>query len=149
MFIRSATSIVARAAERLASTMLLACCVLPLAFAAIPAAALPGWKAIDGDSVMSPEGQEIRIANIDTPEIYGKCDSERAAARRAKAATQAALARASAISLRPYVRTEDRHGRTLAYVLVDGRDLGEILIAEGLARPWIGKRRPWCQIGER
>ncbi|WP_353807019.1 hypothetical protein [Mesorhizobium sp.] len=27
---------------------------------------------------------------------------------------------------------------------VDGRDVGEILIAEGVARPWTGKRRSWC-----
>ncbi|PAP96113.1 thermonuclease family protein [Mesorhizobium wenxiniae] len=39
---------------------------------------------------------------------------------------------------------KDRYGRTLATIEVDGRDVGDILIGEGLARPWTGKRRPWC-----
>lgn len=37
---------------------------------------------------------------------------------------------------------KDKYGRTLARVLVDGRDIGEILIEEGLARPSKGKREP-------
>lgn len=41
-------------------------------------------------------------------------------------------------------RKTDRHGRTLATVSVDGKDVGQILIAEELARPWAGKRQPWC-----
>ena len=149
MIIASAMAIIQSAARRATTAMRLACCLLPLALAAIPAAALPGWKAIDGDSVVSPDGQEIRIANIDTAEIYGKCESERATARRAKAATQAALSRANTISLKPYVRPRDKHGRTLAYLIIDGRDFGEQMIAEGLARPWTGKRQPWCRVGER
>jgi micrococcal nuclease len=32
-------------------------------------------------------------------------------------------------------------------VLIDGRDLGETLIAEGVARPWRGRREPWCDAG--
>ncbi len=40
---------------------------------------------------------------------------------------------------------KDRYGRTLATVSVDGQDVGEILIAEGLARPWTGHRQPWCR----
>jgi micrococcal nuclease len=38
----------------------------------------------------------------------------------------------------------DRYGRTLARVAVGGADLGEALIAAGLARRWDGRRRPWC-----
>lgn len=34
--------------------------------------------------------------------------------------------------------------RILATITVDGRDVGKILIEEGLARPWEGKRRSWC-----
>lgn len=136
------------ALHRAACAMRLARYVLPLALLALPAAAAPGWKAIDGDSVVSPSGEELRIANIDTAEIYGRCESERALARRAKAATQAALTRASTITTQPYKRPHDKHGRRLVYLIVDGRDLGEILIAEGLARPWTGRRRPWCPSGQ-
>jgi endonuclease YncB( thermonuclease family) len=42
-------------------------------------------------------------------------------------------------------RLKDRHGRLLATITVDGKDVGEIMIAEGLARPWVGKRQPWCE----
>jgi micrococcal nuclease len=38
----------------------------------------------------------------------------------------------------------DRYGRTLALVSVDSQDLGEALIAAGLARRWDGRRHPWC-----
>ena len=31
---------------------------------------------------------------------------------------------------------QDRYGRTLATISVNGRDAGEYLIAAGLARPW-------------
>jgi endonuclease YncB( thermonuclease family) len=42
----------------------------------------------------------------------------------------------------------DRYGRTLASVTVNGRDVGEILIGEGLARPYQGGRRgSWCGQG--
>jgi endonuclease YncB( thermonuclease family) len=72
----------------------------------------------------------IRIANIDTAEMEGRCESERVLARRAKVATKAALDEAGSITLQSYERPRDRHGRTLAYVLVDGRDLGELLVAQ-------------------
>jgi endonuclease YncB( thermonuclease family) len=40
----------------------------------------------------------------------------------------------------------DKYRRTLAHVEVDGRDVGEILIGEGLARPYKGgKRQGWCE----
>ncbi|RWP18803.1 thermonuclease family protein [Mesorhizobium sp.] len=39
-------------------------------------------------------------------------------------------------------RLKDRYGRTLATIEVNG-NVGKIMIAEGLARPWTGKRRPW------
>jgi micrococcal nuclease len=112
-----------------------------------PAIAAQSWKAIDGDTIINPAGEMIRIANIDTAEIEGRCESERALAQKAKAATQSALDRAGSVTLRPYERSRDRHGRTLAYVLVDGRDLGELLVAQGLARRWTGRRQSWCSAG--
>jgi micrococcal nuclease len=41
-------------------------------------------------------------------------------------------------------RVRDRAGRTLGTVSVDGRDVGEVLVGEELARPWEGRRKPWC-----
>jgi micrococcal nuclease len=39
----------------------------------------------------------------------------------------------------------DKYGRTLAYVLVDGKDLGNEMVSRGLARVWTGRRLSWCQ----
>lgn len=111
-----------------------------------PAAASP--LALDGDTVIL-DGQHIRIANIDTPEIHEyHCDAE------LRLGLVAKRRMAELLSSGPIVvhegdpgsgRQIDRYGRMLATIEVDGKDVGEIMIAEGLARRWSGKRRPWCR----
>ena len=54
------------------------------------------------------------------------------------------LLNAGAFELQPYERDEDQYGRKLRIVTRDGRSLGQILVAEGLARTWDGARHPWC-----
>lgn len=106
----------------------------------------PEGYAIDGDTIRIGT-ETIRVLNIDTPEIgQARCPSERSRGLAAKARTQALLTTSATLGLRrgDGRRQKDRYGRTLARVYVDGRDLGDILIAEGHARPWTGKRRPWC-----
>jgi endonuclease YncB( thermonuclease family) len=44
----------------------------------------------------------------------------------------------------PIERDADRYGRKLRVVTRNGRSLGDILVAEGLARRWDGRRRSWC-----
>ena len=39
---------------------------------------------------------------------------------------------------------EDRYGRKLRIVMVDGESVGDTLVGEGLARWYEGGRRPWC-----
>jgi endonuclease YncB( thermonuclease family) len=73
-----------------------AACILAIAGTLNAADAAQGCRAIDGDSIVSPSGHVIRIANIDTAELEGRCESERKLAQQAKAATQAALDRAGA-----------------------------------------------------
>jgi hypothetical protein len=41
-------------------------------------------------------------------------------------------------------RDEDRYGRKLRVLVRNGQSLGDQLVAEGLARTWEGRRRPWC-----
>jgi len=41
-------------------------------------------------------------------------------------------------------RDRDVYGRLLRNVSVNGRDVGEALIADGLARAYAGGRRSWC-----
>lgn len=102
-------------------------------------------RVIDGDTIVdTTTGERIRLSNIDTPETGGRaqCRAERLAG---EAATRAAreIVESGTVTLRRSGRT-DRYGRTIGSVLVDGRDLGEIMMERGLARPWRGRREAWC-----
>jgi endonuclease YncB( thermonuclease family) len=44
----------------------------------------------------------------------------------------------------PIDRDRDVYGRLLRNVQVNGRDVGETLISDGVARAYAGGRRPWC-----
>ncbi len=106
---------------------------------------LIGVRVIDGDTVAS-DGVRYRIANIDTPEMAATCDAERVAAQRATNRAVALISAARRIEMRPTGRV-DRFGRTVAFISVDGADFGSRMIAAGLARPWRGRREPWCDAG--
>ncbi|MBI1243750.1 MAG: thermonuclease family protein [Alphaproteobacteria bacterium] len=115
------------------------------ALAAVPAGAASVCRAIDGDTIACGR-ERVRILNIDTPELgsHARCAIEADLAEQARQMTAARLA-SGQVEIRPDAkRPRDRYGRTLAWVLVDGRDLGDELVAAGLARPWTGRRRPWC-----
>lgn len=103
-------------------------------------------RVIDGDTLEDMAADiTYRIVNIDTPETGSRaqCAAERALGDRATQSARTLVSHAEDIEMRPTGRI-DRYGRTIAYVLIDGRDLGETLISEGLARPWRGRREPWC-----
>jgi endonuclease YncB( thermonuclease family) len=101
-------------------------------------------RVIDGDT-FDYAGARIRIADIDTPEVHGRCPYETALAARATARTRQLLA-AGAFELQPLPsgRDEDRYGRKLRIVTRGGQSVGDVLVAEGLARTWTGRREPWC-----
>jgi endonuclease YncB( thermonuclease family) len=40
---------------------------------------------------------------------------------------------------------KDKYGRTLAVIRISGRNVGDILIAEGLARSWPDGQEFWCE----
>ena len=42
-------------------------------------------------------------------------------------------------------RDKDRYGRKLRVIERKVQSLGGLLVAEGLARPWEGYRRSWCE----
>lgn len=98
---------------------------------------------VDGDTFWL-RGTKIRIADIDTPELSPpRCERER---QRGMAAKQRLLEilNSGPILLRNVARDEDRFGRKLMIVFRGNRSVGDILIAEGLARKWEGSRRSWC-----
>lgn len=95
---------------------------------------------VDGDTLWW-QGEKIRIADIDAPEMNGRCRAERALAIAARDRL-AQLVNAGSVTIR---RTgKDRYGRTLARLSTRRGSIGEQLIAEGLASPW-PKRRDWCR----
>lgn len=103
-------------------------------------------RVIDGDTLEDQRDDiTYRLVNIDTPETGSRahCSAERELGDRATRAARALVTQARRVEFRPTGRI-DRYGRTIAFVLIDGRDMGETLIAEGLARPWRGRREPWC-----
>lgn len=111
---------------------------LALFFSAV--AAERGYYAHDGDTCRAT----FRIANIDAPEIDGKCDYERKLAIEARDFTRAWLAKGGVIMRQDPKRGVDQNGRILVLVERSGEDLGRALISRGLARALDGKRRPWC-----
>ncbi len=100
-------------------------------------------RVIDGDT-FDHGGDRIRVADIDTPEVRGRCAFEVRLAARATA-RMGELLTAGPFALQPIAgRDEDRYGRKLRVVTRNGRSLGDQLVAEGLARTWTGRREPWC-----
>jgi micrococcal nuclease len=98
---------------------------------------------VDGDTFWVG-GERIRIADIDAPETHpSRCAEE---ARLGNAATRRlhALLNQGPVALEIEGRDTDRYGRKLRIVTREGRSLGDQLVSEGLARPWTGRRQPWC-----
>jgi micrococcal nuclease len=104
----------------------------------------------DGDTCRAavdilPGRDRIRLANADTPEIDGQCQEEIKRATMARDYTRSLVVgrvvKLTAIGPDKYDKRVD------AYVqLPDGRDLGDALIAAGLARPYSGGHRDgWCR----
>lgn len=123
---------------------------LVAAFAAA-SLALSDVRVVDGDT-FDAGGERYRAIGYDTPEIgrFARCPAEDALGRRASARAAALIASARRIeAVRPAWRwRRDQHGRRLAEIRLDGRDIGAILIAEGLARPYRRGARPdWCGGG--
>lgn len=98
---------------------------------------------VDGDTFWH-QGAKIRIADINTPET-----SRPGCAYEAGLGARATVRLTQLLNAGPFVlkqegRDVDYYGRQLRTVTRDGRSLGRILVAEGLAENWTGRRRDWC-----
>lgn len=98
---------------------------------------------VDGDTIWL-EGEKIRIADINTPEVSKPdCSAERALGERATSRLTSLL-NDGGFSINSVDRDEDTYGRKLRIITRAGESLGSILVAEGLAEEWTGSRRSWC-----
>jgi endonuclease YncB( thermonuclease family) len=99
--------------------------------------------AVDGDTVKLGT-QSLRLLNIDAPEISRPDCAAEAERGRAAADRLRAMLSEGPVAIWPNGRL-DRYGRPLVRLTVAGRDAGDVLIAEGLAKPWPVQGDPgWC-----
>lgn len=98
---------------------------------------------VDGDTFYTAK-DKIRISDIDAPETHPpRCTEEADLGDRATNRLSELLS-AGAFELVSAGRDEDRYGRKLRVVVRNGRSIGDMLVGEGLARTWTGRRQPWC-----
>lgn len=98
---------------------------------------------VDGE-IFWLNGEQIRVANVDAPQLEGRCLSETARAREARATLQQLLDN-QPIELRGKGR--DAFGRVLAEVHVPAGDVGRQLVRFNVAASWKGREEPvstWC-----
>lgn len=104
---------------------------------------------IDGDTVRlaCPDSDAVRgrLVGFDTPEIFSPaCAAEWRAGLAATIALRGAIW--SARRIETVDLGEDRYGRRLVRVRLDGADVSERMIAAGHARAYDGGRRgSWCE----
>lgn len=98
----------------------------------------------DGDTGWE-RGRKWRLLDIDTPELGARdaeCKAETQIGRQARDRLRGLMASGYRVV---DSGKRDRSKRLLVRVqLADGRDAGEVLIAEGLAQPWPNKGNRWC-----
>lgn len=137
--------------------------LLALTVASLPSqASVPGpfvWQVVrvlDGDTLeirppwlLKGLRLSVRIYGIDAPEVapHAHCRKEAILGERATALTAVNIATAKTTTFRD-VEWDKYGGRILAKVSVDGKDLGQELIAAGLAHSYFGDKKPagyWCK----
>lgn len=125
------------------------------------ASARASFSITDGDTIRSRDGTPVRLVGFNTPEKFEpQCSREAALGNRASARLKELVAAAKSTSVtlvscscKPGSEGTRKcnYGRRCGTLSVDGRDVGQALIAEGLAVPFIcgatgcpPTPRPWC-----
>lgn len=115
----------------------------------------------DGDTIRLSNGTRVRLIGFNTPEKYEPmCSNEAKLGNRASERLRELVGRANstnvslvACSCKPGTKGTKKcnYGRSCGKLEVDGRDVGQILISEGLAVPFVcgatgcpPTPRPWC-----
>ena len=109
-------------------------------------------RVIDGDTFVVDIDEfpgligkhiSVRVNGIDTPELRGKCEREKDLAVKAKERVDALLKTADTIVLENLSRGS--FFRIVADVIIDGVDLGELILNEDLATPYRpDSESSWC-----
>tara|TARA_Y100000296_G_scaffold72121_1_gene88250 strand:+ start:448 stop:972 length:525 start_codon:yes stop_codon:yes gene_type:complete len=100
---------------------------------------VPGLHPLLGEKI------SIRVNGIDTPELRTKNKCEKEKAKIAKLWVERTLKKAKRIDLKNIQR--GKYFRIVADVIVDGRNLTDILLEKGMGYPYDGgtkKKVNWC-----
>lgn len=99
---------------------------------------IDSWPEVVG------KGISVRVRGVDTPEIRGKCDSEKALAIRARDYVRNLLTGESVVKLRNVER--GKYFRLVADVYSGDLLISQQLITRGYGRPYDGQssRGTWC-----
>lgn len=131
--------------------------IIPLFLISFSAFAHPISGVVDGDTLKTnveiipyivdaykAGTPNIRINGIDTPEKAGKCDKEKKLALKATNFLKQKIKSAKDISIQD-ISLKDKYGRILATIFIDGKDIADEMVANGLAKRYDGgKKSNWC-----
>ena len=81
--------------------------------------------------------EPFRFASINTPELHSQDPLVRVKANEAKQYVIDRLGNAKSIILKTIKDSQEKYGRYLAYVMVDGANLNEELVTKGYATPFM------------
>lgn len=134
---------------------ILAVAIVAVFAAAVNASTIPANGPViivDGDTIKI-DGTRVRLLDIDAPETYrSRCENELVLGLKAKARLRE-LVDGGPVAYEPH--GHDRYGRTLAHVLAGGTNVGDVLLAEGLALRYQPgpeakqeRLRTWCGTAE-
>lgn len=121
----------------------------------------PRFSVTDGDTIRLTDGTAVRLVGFNTPETFSpRCERGLQLGRQATARLNDLVQNASSVDLRivPCACAPGTHGtracnfgRSCGVLKVDGTDVGQTLISEGLAARFVCGRtgcpptpRPWC-----
>ena len=103
-------------------------------------------KVYDGDTITigfslygSLYRTQVRLLGIDTPELKGATEEERAKARAAKDALSELIL--GKVVLLRNTKTKDKYGRLLADLMLGEVFVNSYMLEEGFARPYDGKTK--------
>lgn len=114
---------------------------------------VPGQKrsttetcVVDGDTLWL-DGVKIRLEGFDTPEPQTAICGGRAEVELAHRASDrlVELLNGNVWEIQYHGLDSTREKRRLATISIAGRDVGDILIEEGLARSWPDGKEWWCK----
>ena len=91
----------------------------------------------------NPKGRRVLVElfRTDVPHLRASCEQERVLAKVVMETLQETLADATQIDVYDHYKVGRKH---MARVVVDGQDLSEFLIGQGLAAPQGHGRKDWC-----